>query len=82
MVKRVRPASPVVNQEAEVWSSDGHLKPAPVTDEVGYEGQDEDTDAEEHLKEYSDWSPVLHSHQLRNCQHKPEGMKLYINIHV
>lgn len=71
-------ASPVVNQEAEVWSCDGHLQPAPVSDEVGHEGQDEDTDAEEHLKHHSYWPSVLHSHQLSNWEQNRRSMKLYI----
>lgn len=55
---------PVVGQEEDIRCSDDHLQPAPVCDEVGDEGQDENSNTEEHLVDDSHSPPVLYSYQL------------------
>lgn len=75
---------PVVGQEEDIRCSDDHLQPAPVCDEVGDEGQDENSNTEEHLVDDSHSPPVLYSYQLsdwgegREAGHKDRTPRIHM----
>jgi len=56
--------SPVVGYEQDVGCTDGNLEPAPISDEVGEQREDEYTDTEEHLEQDAHSASVLHSNDL------------------
>lgn len=55
---------PIVGQEQDEGRGDGDLQPAPVSDEVGQQGEDQVPDAEEHLVQDPHGASVLHPHHL------------------
>lgn len=59
-------SSPVVGDKEQVGRRDDDLQPAPVGDEVGEQGEDEDADAEEHLEQNAHRPPVFHPNDLRH----------------
>lgn len=60
--------SPVVGNEGQVGGGDGHLQPAPISDVVGEEGEDEEPHAEEHLVDHPHRAPELHADHLCDCR--------------
>lgn len=59
---------PVVGQEEDEGRSDDDLQPPPVSDEVGEQREDEDTNTEEHLVQNAHSLSVLYSNNLCDWQ--------------
>lgn len=59
-------SSPVIAHEDEGGKTKGRLQPAPVRDEVGQQGDDQEADADEHLVNDSHKPPLLHANNLRD----------------
>lgn len=69
---RIWSFSPVVGQEEEVGCSNDNLQPAPVSDVVGEQREDEDANTEDHLEQYAHCSSILHTNNLCHWENHQE----------